>query len=264
MSDDDKKFPVTYRPSLPTYSEAPGYLTTPSARGGFLDRLIGRLVHDHRTRTIDAATRQTDAQTRNLEAREKLYTQAIRTTEAADRFYYETPRRIEDNRESFEHRRTIERINRETEIEDAMAARDAARARRQGSRTAYDYEHQIALQNSEAELANARFRAQSARFGADTFTKTLPLRAQKIAEIANSGRLDAEIDRVIHEVMLDEHRGSSRSQPLTGALPPDAGAMRSAFAAEIDEEMEIAIKTHQSADYIGALATLRSRVSSQG
>lgn len=258
---EDKKLPVPRKEPLPPVSETPGYLTTPGARGGWLSRTVGRLVHTHRTRTVVAATDEAKAVRDNLQAHEEVYRQALRTAAAADAFRYDTPRVIDNNRANTDHFMVEEETRRQIEAEESAQRLAGVKGRARRNRVQADYDDQIALHNNEAALADARMRAERARWGHEAFRQSLPFRRERITHLYKTGALDAELDRIVSE--------GERDAQLRQGGARDAGAderaanMLELLLAELNQEIENAHANHESDELLAALHGFRARVSAR-
>lgn len=259
---DDEKLPAKRTEPLPPASETPGYLTTPAARRNWFGRTFGRLLHDHRARTIRSATNEVDATRENLKALEDLHIQAGRTARAVDDFHYATPRIIANDRANTDHSMAEASIRRQIEAEESAQRLAEAKARGQRGRVQGDYDDQIAVFNNEEKLADARMRAERAQWGLDAFRRSMPFRRDRIEHLYKTGALNAELDRIILESERDAQLRQGAARDGSDGLDAQ-GAVFEQMLAELNQEIENAHATHAGDEVLAALHSFRAKVSAR-
>jgi hypothetical protein len=268
MSDDDKKYlPVSGKPPAVTaQGHDPAYPQSPLQNRGLTGRLWSRFVSKLNTKTIEANAAEVRAHTDYANARGELAQSMLRADRAVFDYVEHRDDYLRDDHEDHlnrmeerAHQRELDRIRRAETMRALKADSEQSAMQR-------NFDHKIAVQNNEAELAEAQWRAAHAQWGRDAFQQTLGYRRERLDHLYKTGALEKEIDRLLSESLRDEQLAT---QNRNGGISNQDGATLSRLAvleqmlAEVDQELELAHATHASDSNKAALYDLRSRLTAK-
>lgn len=240
------------------------YLTSPVRGRSLIGRAVSRFIAQFNTWTVTANTGQVRALEAYAKARGDL---ADASLDAERRIYHYVEHRDDilrddhdkhlDQMEENRHQRELNRRRRQ----ETLHALDDAAARSAIKRT---FDPDIERAKKEAELAQANWEADRARWGRDAFNQSMPHRKERIEQIYKSGALDKELERVILEAEIASERDKL---PPVGRSDPSATAtsntLKEQLLREIDEEIELAHRTQASDDVKATLYAMRARLQSK-
>jgi hypothetical protein len=243
---------------------APAYPQSPLQNRGLPGRLWSRFVAKLNTKTIEANTGELKALDDYVTVRGELAKSMLRTDRAVFDYVEHRDDYLRDDHEAHldrmaenEHQRQLNRLRREETLRAVTADSERAAMQR-------NFDHKIVVQNNEAALAEAEWKAAHAQWGRDAFLETLGHRRERLDHLYKTGAIDKEIDRLIAESLRDEQLGATRQNVGTSATPDLSSiAILEQMLAELDHEIELAHATHASDDHKAALYAMRSRLTAK-
>ncbi|MGD9784059.1 MAG: hypothetical protein AB7E80_17130 [Hyphomicrobiaceae bacterium] len=263
MGDDDKKnLPAARYDNVPA---RPGgdYLTSPVRGRSLIGRAVSRFVARLNAATIRDNIDQVSALQDYAKARGALADATLDAelrirnyVEHRDDLIQEQHEAHLDRMEENRHQRDLNRRRRE----QTLLALDGSAAR---SAIEEDYDLKIARAKKEAELAEAAWQADRARWGREAFNQTLPLRREKIEHLYKTGALDEELDRLLREREIATQRSRMAAAAGPGSTPCAENSTVAQLLREIDEEIELAHRTHASDEIKATLYAMRARLQSK-
>jgi hypothetical protein len=233
---------------LPDRYHKPGVPASPIERvhtavseQSLLGRVVSGFVARLNTHAIQRNTNELKARREYTEEFERLTEATLKKDRALEHY--------------LRHRDDLIRDDHERHL-DQMDANRQARVQAKEER-----EHQalLAKERHQQELNQAKRATAQSQWGVDAFNQSRPHREERLEHLFRSGAMDAEIEALLLDEKISKlTHGKKTAEPAK----PDRSGVIEQLLGMLDQEIDIAQKTHASEEVMIGYYSLRARLKS--